>query len=87
MALCEKVQEAFDPEQNTKDLAILYELTGFQGDLPPDDQEFWAEYATYKVLGEAQIELNEGINDAERRVANEYFSQLSPRDHRIESIQ
>ena len=76
MALAQKVQEAFHPEENIKDLAILYELTGFQGDMPQDDQEFWADYASYKVLGQAQIDLNEGIYDLESRVASDYFSNL-----------
>ena len=66
LTLAQKIEDRFNPEDSSKDLAILYEITGFQGDVPPDDTEFWADYATYKVLGEAQIELNEGVNAEER---------------------
>ena len=56
--LIENVRELFDSETNSKDLAILYEITGYQGDNPVGDDEFWANYANYKVLGADQIDLN-----------------------------
>ena len=37
-------------ELEARDLAILYEITGYQGDSPPDDSEFWVHYANFKVL-------------------------------------
>ena len=56
--LMETVLEFFDSEDNPKDLAILYEITGYQGDNPVGDEEFWPNYANYKVLGADQIAIN-----------------------------
>ena len=46
--LLHSVQEQFGQESDPLDLAILYEITGFQGDSPEDDQDFWENYANYK---------------------------------------
>ena len=55
----ETIQDCFVSEElEARDLAILYEITGYQGDNPPDDTEFWANYANYKVLGAREISLN-----------------------------
>ena len=42
----ERTKSCFvDEELEARDLAILYEMTGYQGDNPPDDAKFWANYA------------------------------------------
>ena len=51
MQLVQTAEEIFSTEVlEARDLAILYEITGYQADNPPDDTEFWANYANYKVL-------------------------------------
>ena len=51
LELMQIVQDCFDGSEvlEPRDLAILYEITGYQGENPPDDSEFWANYANYKV--------------------------------------
>ena len=45
--LVEKVLEQFDAEKNSSDLAILYEVTGFQGVNQDSRRElFWKNYAS-----------------------------------------
>ena len=71
MQLIEAVQDCFgeneeDLELEAKeDLAILYEITGFQGDNPTNDADFWANYANYKSNGslEQLISLNQSDDD------------------------
>ena len=59
LQLKETIEGCFaDEELEARDLAILYEVTGYQGDNPPDDAEFWANYANYKVPGAREISLN-----------------------------
>ena len=49
LTLIENVQERFDAERSLEDLAILYEITGFQGQIPGDfNADFWANYADFK---------------------------------------
>ena len=47
--LIKKVQENFDSEENMHDLAILYEITGYQGEAPASQEDFWAYYTDLKV--------------------------------------
>ena len=55
----ESIQDSFvNEELEARDLAILYEITGYQGDNPPDDADFWANYANYKVPGAREVSLN-----------------------------
>ena len=58
-----EIREKFDPVEIVADLCILYEVTGYQGDNPANDEDFWANYADYKVLGANQILLNEADSD------------------------
>ena len=52
LQLMETIQDCFvNEELEARDLAILYEITGYQGENPHDDAEFWANYANYKVPG------------------------------------
>ena len=49
LALAEDVNQRFDAEQNMQDLAILYEITGFQGKVPDSGEvDFWTNYANFK---------------------------------------
>ena len=48
--LISTVNERFNADESSQDLAILYEITGFQGENPPDDPDFWSNYANYKVI-------------------------------------
>ena len=41
-----------------KDLAILYEITGFQGEVP-EDGNFWSNYGNFKVIGATQMAIND----------------------------
>lgn len=59
LALIEQVNEKFDAQENLNDLAILYEITGFQDELPADDIDFWSNYANFKVLGATQMAIND----------------------------
>ena len=59
LQLMESIQDSFvNEELEARDLAILYEITGYQGDNPPDDADFWANYANYKVPGAREVSLN-----------------------------
>lgn len=53
------VLEHFDGDGNEAldrcDLAILYEITGFQDESPAGDEEFWVNYANYKTLALDQV--------------------------------
>ena len=49
--LLETVLERFNLNMESgdpADLAILYEVTGYQADSPLDDADFWADYANFK---------------------------------------
>ena len=59
LELIDKVNQRFNPKENLKDLAILYEITGYQDDGPLDDVDFWSNYGNYKVLGATQMAINE----------------------------
>ena len=56
--LVQTVSEHFDSEINQNDLAILYEITGYQGENPPNEYDFWSNYANFKILGAAQNDIN-----------------------------
>ena len=63
LALIETVKDRFDTEQNLQDLAILYEVTGFQGEIPEDKEEdFWANYANFKDHNSKFDSMVDGIN-------------------------
>lgn len=48
--------------EDAPNLAILYEVTGFQGEKEGDD-EFWANYESYKSNGwNEQMNINEEFN-------------------------
>ena len=51
------IKEQFDPENDVKDLCILYEVTGYQGG---DDPDFWENYKDFYELGKDSnfIQLN-----------------------------
>ena len=57
--LIEKVNQKFNSQENLKDLAILYEITGYQDMGPPDDEDFWSNYDNFKVLGATQMAIND----------------------------
>ena len=57
--LTETVKEFFDSGENLEDLAILYEVTGYQGDALQTNLDFWSNYSNFKTLGAAQIAINE----------------------------
>ena len=45
ITLIDNVQEQFDALRNREDLAILYEITGFQGEIPYElNADFWDNY-------------------------------------------
>ena len=50
LELISTVNERFNADESSQDLAILYEITGYQGENPPDDPDFWSNYANYKVV-------------------------------------
>ena len=58
LALIDQVNERFDAQDNLKDLAILYEITGFQGEVP-EDGDFWSNYGNFKVIGATQMAIND----------------------------
>ena len=51
LTLIEKVNERFDAQENFNDLAILYEITGYQESGQTVNADFWSNYANLKVLG------------------------------------
>ena len=59
LELIEKVNERFNAQENLKDLAILYEITGYQDNGPLDDDDFWSNYGNFKVLGATQMAIND----------------------------
>ena len=66
-ALIENVEQQFDAKESLEDLAILYEITGFQGQIPDDlkDADFWENYANFKNSSSRQFDdLLQGINDS-----------------------
>ena len=58
LALIDQVNERFNAQENLKDLAILYEITGFQDEVP-DDGDFWSNYGNFKVIGATQMAIND----------------------------
>ena len=48
LTLQETVIDQFDPQDSAMDLAILYEVTGYQGENPESDPNFWNNYANFK---------------------------------------
>ena len=66
-ALIKNVEQQFDAKGSLKDLAILYEITGFQGQIPDDLNafDFWDNYADFKNSSSRQFDdLLQGINDS-----------------------
>ena len=49
--LIQAIIQQFKPEEDVKDLCILYEVTGYQGRLR-DDTNFWYNYKDFFELGE-----------------------------------
>ena len=49
--------------ENATDLAIMYEITGYQGEKTGDD-DFWANYESYREAGwSSQMAINQGDDD------------------------
>ncbi len=53
------MQENFTQQDQALDLAILFEVTGFQGESPDGDDEFWINYASYKESSFGQMAIND----------------------------
>ena len=58
-------------DRSLEDLAILYEITGFQADISQDlNEDFWANYAHFKDSSKREFDdLLEGINDKKVKVS------------------
>ena len=71
LALIESVQEQFDVDRSLEDLAILYEITGFQAQIHDDlNGDFWANYANFKDSSKREFDdLLEGINNKKVKVS------------------
>jgi len=62
LVLLDTVLASFDIEENNFDPAILYEVTGYQTDIP-GDREFWANYADNKVRATNLMSVNDDHGD------------------------
>ena len=70
--LITKCQEKFDAMENSNDLAILYEITGFQGDYASDKADFWSNYSHQKkVLAANQIAINKDTSSSSSSSSSE----------------
>ena len=71
LTLIESVQQQFDVDRSLEDLAILYEITGFQAQISQDlNEDFWANYAHFKDSSKREFDdLLEGINDKKVKVS------------------
>lgn len=52
MRVTERVMQNFDPDTSIKDLAILFEVTGFLGATPPpqiDPEGIWKDFAEAEI--------------------------------------
>ena len=65
LELLESVQQNFDAALNLKDLMILYEVTGYQGDVTAWADFDWTDYARQRTLGISQIAINEDSEDSD----------------------
>ena len=56
-ALLQEVADEFNPEEEAADMAILYEVTGFQTE--SHNFQFWDNYRDFEELGETKLVRND----------------------------